>query len=616
MLDKITAGTPDDAMAVTAATTAITPSASRALPWGLASALAVVAVALSIPAVRHLRETPPLETRVDIVTPASAQPTSFALSPDGRQIVFVASDDKVSRLWLRSLSTTAAQPLTDSEGAVYPFWSPDGDSVGFFAGGALKRLDLGGGAAQTLAPAANGRGGTWNADGVIVFAPNLTSPLMRVSATGGAATPVTTLGPQHAGHLDPQFLPDGRRLLFTVDGAADVNGIYLGGLDGGSPTQLASVVSSGVYAPAGWLLWVRAGSLIAQRLDVQRPALTGEPVALADGVDTDSIAGRIAVSVAATGMVAYRTGGRPAPTGMVRPLGHHAGRRRRTDQHSPSTSRVSRWPSRGRGHHGARQPGYLAAGWRSCQPLHVRSGSRPLSCLVAGQHADRVQVAARHGSGALYSKLTSGAGVEEQFAGHRPVPGPHELVCGRPVPAVSRHRPPDERRPLGSADERRGGRPKAVRVSENPFSRSLWHVFAGWPVGGLPLERIGAAGNLCPALHPARRNGHGYTAAGGQWQVSAAGGIHPLWRSDGKELYYINPDGAMMAAPITVTGNSLEPGAPVVLFPTRIYGGGADIQLGRQYDVTADGRFLINTVLNEAAAPITLLQNWNPDAKR
>ena len=165
----------------------------------------LAAVALSIPAVRHLRETPPPETRVDIVTPATAQPASFALSPDGRQIVFVASDDKVSRLWLRSLSTTTAQPLAGTEGATYPFWSPDGHSVGFFAGGALKRLDLGGGAPQTLAPATNGSGGTWNADGVIVFAPNLTSPLMRVSATGGAAMAVTTLGPQQLGHLHPQF---------------------------------------------------------------------------------------------------------------------------------------------------------------------------------------------------------------------------------------------------------------------------------------------------------------------------------------------------------------------------------------------------------------------------
>ncbi len=120
----------------------------------------LAAAALAIPAVRHLRETPPPappETRVDIVTPATDRSrSSFALSPDGRQIVFVASGDGASRLWLRSLATTTAQPLAGTEGATFPFWSPDSRSVGFFAEGALKRLDLGGGAPQTLAPADNG----------------------------------------------------------------------------------------------------------------------------------------------------------------------------------------------------------------------------------------------------------------------------------------------------------------------------------------------------------------------------------------------------------------------------------------------------------------------------
>ncbi|MEQ1908551.1 MAG: hypothetical protein ABMA15_06995, partial [Vicinamibacterales bacterium] len=104
--------------------------------------------------------------------------------------------------------------------------------------------------------------------------------------------------------------------------------------------------------------------------------------------------------------------------------------------------------------------------------------------------------------------------------------------------------------------------------------------------------------------------------AGGQWQVSTAGGITPTWRADGKELFYVNPAGAMMAAPITVTGATLAPGAPAVLFPTRIYGGGVDNQQNRQYDVAPDGRFLINTVIDSATAPITLLMNWNPDSKR
>jgi eukaryotic-like serine/threonine-protein kinase len=108
----------------------------------------------------------------------------------------------------------------------------------------------------------------------------------------------------------------------------------------------------------------------------------------------------------------------------------------------------------------------------------------------------------------------------------------------------------------------------------------------------------------------------GTPAAGGQWQVSTAGGIMPKWRPDGKELYCLNPAGEMMAAPINVAGDALEPGAPVVLFPTHIVGGGSDNQIGWQYDVAPDGRFLINTELATAAAPVTLIQNWNPAAKQ
>ena len=103
--------------------------------------------------------------------------------------------------------------------------------------------------------------------------------------------------------------------------------------------------------------------------------------------------------------------------------------------------------------------------------------------------------------------------------------------------------------------------------------------------------------------------------AAGQWQVSTAGGVFPRWRPDGKELYYIAPDGKLMAAPIAVNGAALEPGMPLALFATRIYGGGADNGQNRNYDVSRDGRFLINTVLEDAASRITLLQNWSPKPK-
>lgn len=106
------------------------------------------------------------------------------------------------------------------------------------------------------------------------------------------------------------------------------------------------------------------------------------------------------------------------------------------------------------------------------------------------------------------------------------------------------------------------------------------------------------------------------SGAGAQWQVSTAGGIMPTWRADGKEVYYLNPAGAMMAVPITATGATIEPGAPIVLFPTRIYGGGVDALQNRQYDVTRDGRFLINTIVDETPPPITLLMNWRPEGKK
>ena len=250
----------ETAVAHTTATSS-TPRGRLAWMTALAVAAVLTVIVLAIPALRHLRETPPpapSEMRVDIVTPATDDPTaragsrqfSFALSPDGRQIVFVASGDGPSRLWLRSLATTTAQPLAGTEGALQPFWAPNSRSVAFFAAGALKRLDLGGGAPQPLAPAENGNGGTWNTDGVIVFAPGSSSGLMRVSATGGATTTVTTPGPLQLRHMHPRFLPDGHRFLFSVDGRSDAEGIFLGALDGSAPTRL---VASNTDGPPAYL---------------------------------------------------------------------------------------------------------------------------------------------------------------------------------------------------------------------------------------------------------------------------------------------------------------------------------------------------------------------------
>ena len=608
------------------------------LAWVALALTAVVIVALAIPTVRHLRETPPPappETRVEIVTPATGQPASFALSPDGRQIVFVASGDGASRLWLRSLAATTAQALAGTEGATLPFWAPDGRAIGFFSEQALKRLDLGGGgvvgAPQTLAPAANGSGGTWSADGVIVFAPTLTNPLMRVSATGGAAAEVRAVDAQQFGHVAPYFLPDGRRFLFYALGASDATGIYLGALDRSAPTRLTLADSPGVYLPSGpgsvdasreggWLLWVRAGALVAQRLDVAQAALTGDPVTLADGVAVNPGTVQAALSVAATGLVAYRTGGGsqrqltwvdrsgtargvvgdPDAAALFQPRVSPDGRRvvvSRTVQGNGDLWLLD----------GARAGRLTFDAARDDFPLWSPDGARMVYRSV------------RMGPGDLYQRLTSGAAVEGRLVASDQTKTPTSWSAdGRFLLYISID-------PQTNGDlwvvPMEGDRTPSVFL-KTPF-REVYGAFS--PDGRWVAYHSNESGRpeiyVRPFVPPSQaasadtlRAGSGQAPAG-QWQVSTAGGIHAVWRPDGRELYYLNPEGAMMAAPITVTGATLEPGAPVVLFPTRIVGGGVDSQQGRQYDVAPDGRFLINTELDSAAAPITLLMNWNPEAR-
>ncbi len=247
------------------------PLVGRAALVVAAASTAALIAAMAVPTLRHLRETPPApppETRADISTPATSSPTSFALSPDGRQLVFVATEDGVRRLWLRLLGAASADPLPGTEGAAFPFWSPDSQFVAFFADGRLKRIAVGGGRSLPIADAESGRGGTWNADGVIVFAPTLTSPLFRVPASGGTPVAVTTLD-QQVSHRFPFFLPDGRQFLFSAAGMRDTagmeaGGIYLGSIDSTEAHRLTPADTAGAaYLPSGWLLWVRDETLVA-----------------------------------------------------------------------------------------------------------------------------------------------------------------------------------------------------------------------------------------------------------------------------------------------------------------------------------------------------------------
>jgi serine/threonine protein kinase len=592
----------------------------RRLAWVGVIVAALAVSAMAVPTVRHMLETPLSETRVEIVTPTTGDPTSFALSPDGRQIVFTATGDGTSHLWLRSLATTTAQPLPGTEGARMPFWAPDSRAIGFFAGASLKRLDLNGGAPLTLASiGGTGLGGTWSSSGVILFGTGtgVNAALMRVSATGGDVSAATTVGSQQMGHVAPFFLPDGRRFLFYVRGESAVAGIYLGALDSDTSTRLTPADSAGVYLPPGWLLWVRAGTqtLIAQRLDVEQADLTGEPVTVADAVaiGAGASAAVSAVSVSAGGLVSYRSAARSRQqltwvdrSGAARGTVGDPDATLDFPRLSPDGRRVAV----GRTVQGNEDVWLLDDVRMSRVTFDPAADARPLWSPDGRRIVFRSN---RTGRGDLYLRLTNGASAEERLVASDEVNNPLSWSSDGRFLLYGRL---DAQTGQDLWILPMGGDHTPLVFLKTPF-REVYGAFS--PDGRWVAYQSNESGR--PEIYirrfvPPEAPRTTSAESPGQWQVSTTGGITPVWRSDGNELYYINPAGGMVAVPIAVAGDTLAPGAPVVLFQTRIYGGGMDRQLGWQYDVGPDGRFLINTELDSAPPPITLLQNWDPEAAR
>ncbi len=290
-----------------------TPNSSRILPWIAAAVFAVGALALAL---IHFRESPPAQRRVrfSIFPPEKVSfGTPIVPSPDGRSLVFTGVESGNFRLWLRPLDSLNAQPLAGTEGGNSPFWSPDSRFIGFFTfEGKLKKIDVSGGPPQTLCDAQLGRGGAWNRDGVILFGQS-GRPLFRVSAEGGDARPAFDVAhpAESAGqHQFPFFLPDERHFLYLDRGSQpETSGIYVGALDSGKRTRLLDDQSNAAYAEtpsgAGYLLFWRAGSLMAQLFDANNLRLSGVPFPVAEPVGYFAPHRRASFSVSRSGVLVF-----------------------------------------------------------------------------------------------------------------------------------------------------------------------------------------------------------------------------------------------------------------------------------------------------------------------
>ena len=586
---------------------------SRCAFASIAAALSLAIVAaLAISAALYFRRLIPerLVTRFEIPTPPTGDPVSFALSADGRQLAFVADSEGAPRLWVRALDQVTAQPLPGTEGASYPFWSPDGRAIGFFADGKLKKIDLGSAGPQELAAAPSGRGGAWNRDNVLVFAADVNRGVItRLAAAGGTPVAVTQHIPGLGSHRWPQFLPDGRHFIFFAGyGPPDKQGVFVGTVDGGEPTHVLSAETAAVYSPPGVLLWVHQGVLVAQRFDPERHVVSGEPIPVAHAVGVDDGVLRGAFAVSANGVLAHRvargerrqltwvdragiaqgTVGPPDEDGLSSPELAPDGRRvlvQRSVQGNPDVyvMEIGRnVPSRR----------FTLDASNEGLPLWSADGGRVLFAAL------------RHGAFNLFEKAASGAGNEQPLL----LTGAHKTPLswspdGQFLLYATQHmKTGADLWALGLTGDR-----KSVPVVTTPFDDTAGQLS---PDGQWVAYQSNEFRQLQIYIQP-------FLKAGNPWLVSTAGGSQPRWRLDGKELFYIAGDGHLMAVPVAagVDAQELQLGSAVPLFRPRL-ASGSNILSGvlskPQYAVASDRRFLMNVVVEGAPAPpITVVLNWD-----
>jgi serine/threonine protein kinase len=540
--------------------------------------------------------------RFTVPPPENTTPSQIAMSPKGEYLALTATGGGKTLLWIRPLHDIGFHSLAGTDGAAHPFWSPDGQFVGFFAGGKLKRVSPSGGSPITICDAPDGRGGAWNQQGTILFAPTSGGVIYSVPASGGTPRAITTLdtSKRETHHIWPAFLPDGD--LFAYSSRRydhDRSVIHLASLSSGYLKPLLIADANAGIASPGFLVFLKERTLMAQHFDFSQGVLSGDPVAIADNVDNIPLFGLAGFSTSLNGVLAIG-GGR-------------------------STKRQFAWFDRqGRLIGTVGPPGnYFDI---NISPDHTRAAIQFTD--VQTDNSDIWIIYLKNGA---MSRFTFQDVVDDN-----PVWSPD----GESIIYVSR-REGNQEVYLKSASGK--GQETRVPVNGDPYSWSRDGRFLLFNAVGtltrdnvmvLPFKPAGEpfpyldseAGEVYPQFSPdgkwvayvSNETGRfevyvqSFPRSGGKWQISTGGGSQPRWREDGKELFFISAAKAMMAVEVQ-TGTTFKNGTPRQLFDTQI----DNYDAPNRYAVAGNGqRFLINVPAGqESANPITIVAHWTNELR-
>jgi len=543
------------------------------------------------------------------------------LSRDGTRIVFSARVGKEpTALYVHALDSSISVKLEGTQNAAFPFWSPDGKFVAFFADGKLRKIPATGGAVTVLADAPGGRGGAWSQENVIVYTPDFRESLWKIGANGGTPERLTILDPsRHTTHRWPSFLPDGKHFLFFATNHSgtkpDQNGIYLGSVDSHEMKLVLPSDSAAQYA-SGYLLYHLQTALIAQKLDPVAATLSGDPVVVADHVQYDPSVWRTTFSASEDGTLISVSGASTANTELVwvdrngKDLGN-AIKERFLDLGGPLAGmRLS--PNGKLLAITVGQPKADIFVFDLATGTRTRITFNPAQNIEPSWSQDGQRIVFSELSG---SRMSAGSTIHSRPANGG---GQDELLLGPENDSV----PITLSWPQWSSD----GKYLLYHKANGPSGGSIWAV----PTSGdkkpfvVVQPQAQQATIVTFRLSPdnkwlaysATESGRdelyltSFPEANGRWQISQNGGTSPAWRGDGKELYFYEFSGGQVqidAVEIATRGDQLATTNYRKLFavPHVIAGGNAN------FEVSPDGhRFLIAVQPEVAAAPITLTLNW------